>query len=1136
MRITQFCLVFWTLLTFRLYGQNSPHELYFTQYAEELSVTNISSIVQDTSGFIWIGTAAGLNRFDGVDFVTFEASQSDSSSITDNRVNDLLLDQKGRLWIATYQDLMRYNYENASFEVISRLDNSGIAIDALDIEQDSEGQIWIGTLHGLYKLDQSSQRLVRSASKEHLALDETRIFQISFDQQDRMWLGTESGLVKFSEGEPITILPETQVLSIAFGDSFVWAGTQRNGLFQLSQSGEVLEHYTLTEGGEGSQNRVFDVLVDSKEQVWVGTEFGGLKLLQPKDQSFLSFQKGTWDGSLKSNSVWEIFEDRAGRLWLGTNNQGVFVTDPNHSKFGRVIPMDQGRVQLKFGTVSSFLELENEFWIGTDGGGISRYDSTSASFSFFDKTPEGGGLGSDEVLTLFQDSDGIIWAGNWGGGLNRYDPSSGDFKTFIHDEHDPHSIGSNNVFAIKESLDGRIWCTTWGKGLSSLDKSTGLFDHIGYIPYNSTLLSSDLTYDMEIDEEGNLWVATVLGLDQVIFSEDTFRIEHYRPEESDPQSLSNINVNSILIDSRNWVWVGTKFGLNVMKPRSGDFSRYFKEDGLSDNDIKDIIEDDLGQYWITTGKGLTKAVIRNQRLVFETYDESDGLQSPEFFNNSTRKAKDGRIFLGGLNGFNHFYPLEIRRDTITPKVQFTDLKLFNQIVQSGPESVLSKELNLTPRLVLNHQQSVFTLDYLAVHFTHAHKNQFAFMLEGLESQWNYVGTQKQATYTNLDAGSYVFKVKAANHDGIWGVERSLEIQVLPPWWESWWFRTIGFVSIVTFFLTVYIFRVNFLKVQQARLQSEVDRQTQELKQTNDQLERLGKFKELFTGMLVHDLKNALHLILGLSEKADNQSMREVNQSGRKMLHMVSNMLDIQKFEETQMTIRPENLGLSMLVNEAKQQFGLLFKSKSLTFQNKVGDHSINADPELLGRVLINLLSNAVKYTPFGGCITISAFKNENRVIVEVSDTGEGIPQDQRELIFDTFHQSDPRKLGKVSSTGLGLTFCKMVVEAHGGQIGVRPAEGGGSTFYFDIQHAPQATSELVSDSEDQAKNTLTDAELQAIRQLKPQLEMLQMYEVSKIEELINGISDTDPVKAWKEAVKTAAYNWNEKKFKELINL
>ena len=1125
----------WIISCFSVWSQSAQADLHFTQYANQLSITNISSIVQDTSGFIWIGTASGLNRFDGLDFITYESSLSDSLSMTDNRVNDLLLDSKGQLWIATYQDLMQYNYEHTTFSVVHRKEDKGLAIDALDLVEDVHGRIWIGTLHGLYFLN-DSQQLVPAPDTVYSTWHEDEVYQVTFDKQNNMWLGTNSGLFWIQDGSFTEIIAEKDILSIAHGPAFIWVGTRSDGLYRLSKTGEILDHYPLTLEGNANQNRVFDVHIQSNGEVWVGTEFAGLKRYLPDQNDFWSIQKGTSEGSLKSNSIWEIFEDRSGRMWLGTNNQGVFVEDPYYSKFQQVAPVKDGNVQLKFGTVSTFLEVDGRLWIGTDGGGISVYDSAASSFSFFDRTNAGGGLGSDEVLTFFQDSEGAIWVGNWGGGLNRFDPTTGEFTTFLHDENDPNSIGSNNVLAIREDDRGLLWCTTWGQGLSCFDRKTGQFDHIGYEPHNPNFLSSDLTYDLEVDREGNLWVATVLGLDKVVFTQDSFRVEHFDPDEEDPGSLSNINVNSILIDSKERLWVGTKFGLNLMRSGSDAFRRYFKEDGLIDNDIKDIIEDHAGNFWITTGKGLMRGIFTGSELSFEPYDESDGLLSLEFFNNATYRAKDGRIFLGGLNGFNHFHPDEVKQDNNAPEVQFTDLKLFNQRVVPGEEKLLKKHLNLMEKLTLTHGQSVFTIDYLAIHFTHAYKNQFAFQLEGLENQWNYVGSQRQATYTNLDAGDYLFKVKAANHDGVWGVERTLLIEVLPPWWETLWFRVLFLGGIITLVFSVFYFRVRFLKRQRARLQYEVARQTHELKQTNGELERLGQFKEMFTGMLVHDLKNPLHLILGLSEKEGSKTMREINQSGRRMLQMVSNMLDIQKFEETQMKTNAIDFDWGELVRESQLQFALLFKSKNLRFNNEVEQVGGYGDVELLSRVMANLLANAVKYTPFGGAITVKSEVHEGRVTLSVTDTGKGIPEDQQALIFDRFHQSDPRKLGRTSSTGLGLAFCKMVVEAHGGTIGVRSKVGAGATFYFDIQHSTRYVVQEEPSIEQETRNELTEKELHAIRQLRSELEVLQLYEVSKIEALIDGMPDTEPVREWKEAVKSAAYNWHEERFRELINL
>lgn len=310
---------------------------------------------------------------------------------------------------------------------------------------------------------------------------------------------------------------------------------------------------------------------------------------------------------------------------------------------------------------------------------------------------------------------------------------------------------------------------------------------------------------MEIDQEGNLWVAAVLGLYKVTLVEDTFRITHFIHDRGHTTSLSSPNVNSILIDAKDRIWVGTKFGLNILFPVEDKFTRFFKEDGLSDNDIKSVTEDENGNFWLATGNGLTLMSEENDQWSFEVFDESDGIISREFFSNAVWINTDGKIFLGGLNGFNHFYPNQVIQERNPPKLLFTDLKLFNRSVVPGPKTPLKLHVNHTDKITLNHRQSVFAIDHLAIHFTHADRNQFAYRLEGLESDWNYVGSSKQATYTNLDPGLYTFRVKSANHDGIWGRERQLFIEVLPPWWETFWFRFLAGFGVNSILLSFYIF-------------------------------------------------------------------------------------------------------------------------------------------------------------------------------------------------------------------------------------------------------------------------------------------------------------------------------------------
>ncbi len=1060
-------------------------QLKFKQFLNGLSQSHALCIVQDSLGFIWVGTYNGLNRFDGVNFQVYEANDNDSTSLPDNRIYDLLIDQENNLWIATNGAVARYDYQTNSFVRYQFADEQQGVIVTRSLLSKSNGMIWAGTHRGLYELDEAGLQFTKVGNLDLSSLKSQVINKLYEDRLRQVWIGTAPGLYVLSAGDTVVqpiLSADSQLASADIYDIIqdyrgdVWVSSWGNGLYRLR--GNPLEspqihHYTAEDNHPYSlqANRVFSLLEDNDHRLWIGTESRGLHLYVPQIDGFVTYEKDENENTaLKSNSVWEIFQDDANRLWVGSYDQGVFLHDDFSSKFNVIRQGHGDNPRLGARTVSSFLEDGNNIWIGTDGGGISVWDRDNNTYRFYNHHPQDSrGLGSDAVLCLFRDSDNTIWVGTWNGGLNRFDSVSNDFETFMPEEGVP-SLGGKNVNAIDEDAAGNLWIATWGEGVTRYQKSDGSFLNIKNSEGGDNLLSDNGTCDIEVDDlSGDIWVATFAGLDRISsLNDSTFTSRNYSYGNA-LESVSGNQITCIFEDTEHRIWVGTNNGLNIFNRQKEIFTKLFKHDGLPGNFIKAVIEDDKGQYWITTEKGLAKLEKSNNGWDITRYDQADGLQAKEFFVNSAYRASSGEILLGGINGFNYFYPDDIQPNPYLPKLQFTGFKLFNEDVTiGGKESPLQSDINATEQIVLRHDQSVFSIEYQGVSFTHPEKNQYAFMLQGFEDDWNYVGNQTMATYTNLDPGKYVFLLKGANNDNIWSAtERKISIIILPPWWETWWARLLLFVFISFAILTALHVRLSVIKRQKKILENEVTLRTsevmsqkREIEQQASLLTKTNEQKNRLFSIISHDLRSPLASLQAITtlldpeilQKEDLENTRnEISQRINNLSDMMNGLLNWAKQQMEGEKTSPESFDLSTLSQEIVQLYEERAEAKGVSLKRRIMPNSlVYGDLNQARAILRNLVGNAIKFTNQDDAIEILSEPNDSGgMTIMVRDTGVGMDSEKASDLFNIHPESTVGTSGE-KGIGLGLILAQEFVEKNGGKIWVESKLGEGSTFYFTL--------------------------------------------------------------------------------------
>ncbi len=752
-----------------------------------LSHSWVHSILQDKYKFIWFGTDDGLDRFDGYSFREYKHNFRDTNSISSASILSMVEDSRGELWIGTREGLNHYDRKSDRF--IKRANMTQLSI--WSIAEDKDKNLWLGTNVNFCRYDVDRD----SVHAYNLAPMARSIF---VDRKNNVWIGTTSGVflydkknnsfVHYSHDDAVSSsLANNSIFSILEDKAGrLWIGTEAGlDLFINAQDRPqkgIFEHYKNDSKDESSiaKGTIQSLLEDDGHNLWIGTENGGLDMIdlnnfQNRVNTFIHFQNDPSLGtSLSNNSVYSLCKDEQGNIWIGTYGDGINRINLLEDKFIHLKSELNNKRSLNNSQVNTFLEEEDFLWIGTEGG-LNRYNKKEDTFTYFVYNPsDKKSIGANAVCALCKDKLGNLWVGTWAGGLNRFDYKTETFEHYYHDSKDTTSLGSNNIFSILEDSRGSLWIGTMGGGLNNYDRTKKIFTR--YNTSNSGILTDFVSAIIEA-ENGDLWLADETAVER--FDQGTNHFEHFRNAANDSTSLSSNKVISIFKDSKANIWIGTDAGLNLFNKSTKKFMRFGTENGLPDNSINSITEDDRGNLWLGTNKGISKftdAVHLTAKSGFKNYTRQDGLQGNGFNRRSCCKGTDGLLYFGGSNGFNVFDPDNVPKNSYIPPIVITDFQIFNKPVNIG-ERGLGKKSGFDENLILSSTQSVFSFHFAALNYISPSKNQYAYKMEGFDKDWNYVGTQHTATYTNLHPGKYVFRVKGSNNDNVWN-EKGISLPIL----------------------------------------------------------------------------------------------------------------------------------------------------------------------------------------------------------------------------------------------------------------------------------------------------------------------------------------------------------------------
>ncbi len=802
-----------------------------------LSQSSVYCMLQDSQGFMWFGTEDGLNKYDGYNFTVYKPIPGDPNSVSQNFIRAIHEDSSGALWIGTDGGLDRFDRQTEQFthygsqpDALQSLSNYPVQ----SIYQDREGVLWVGTLGGgLYEFDRAQERFIRypvDAKKYPEYSISDVIWTVYQDREGTLWVGTDNGLGRLDrqtgkfayykmEGNSVRSIYEDE-------SGVLWVGTWGGGLKRFDRFTERFVSYESVsyDPHSLSNNVVWAIHQDRDGALWIGTD-SGLNRFDRDSERFVHYYYDSTDpNSLGDSSVRAIHQDRSGVLWFGTYGGGISKLDRSTDRFAHYESNPWDPDSLNADAIRAiYKDQEGVLWIGTAGGGLNKFDRDRGTFNFYYPTSSGG-LSHHIIRAIQEDSSGALWIGTEGGGLNRFDPSTGHFTHYRFDSYNQHSLSSDTILSMFQDRAGVLWIGTRCCGLNKFDPSTEHFTRYRDDPNTPGSLSGDDVRAIYEDRTGTLWIGTWSGgLNR--FDRETEKFVNY---PAHPQGLSDGTVLSIYEDTSGVLWIGTAGGgLNRFDRETETFTHYREKDGLPNDVIYGILEDSRGYLWISTNKGLSKFDPRTETFI--NYDVHDGLQGNEFNGGAFHKSWDGEMFFGGLNGLTAFYPESIQDNTFVPPVVLTLL------TQGGEKVDVGQAFESVQEVVFHWPNNFFEFEFAALSYTQPEKNQYAYKLEGLKEDWNYIGTRRFGRYTSLPSGTYTLRIKGSNNDGVWNEGgTAITIRIVPPFWGTWWFRGLVVLVLIGGLVGGYRWRVKDVEVRSRELEAQVEQRTAELRQEIEQ--------------------------------------------------------------------------------------------------------------------------------------------------------------------------------------------------------------------------------------------------------------------------------------------------------------
>lgn len=1002
------CFLFFTALTF---GQKT---LQFDRIGrnEGLSQSSVNCMLRDRDGFMWFGTQDGLNLFDGKKFRVFQNQPGDPSSLSNNYIVSICEDEEGLIWIGTMTGgLNRFDKKTEQFQAFLHSDslNSISENTAWTVMSDGKGNIWSGTSLGVNRYDKKTNRFTSfrpdPADPESLITELT--VSLFKDKKGNIWVGTVDGLCQFDEKKQKFIRYYNPLELELKGANIIWSisetpegeiitGTD-NGIYLLNTGTGIYRR--ILGSPKEAQLVAWTLCPNADGTLWAGSDRGLFRVHVTEQTSELFLNDPANPQSLPDNNVWCLLTDPAGFMWAGTNN-GICKTRYSAARFRLMSADPGGTLQLSSSKVMAILEDRSGYlWVGTNEGGLNCISPDRRSNLVYNSS--NSGLRNDNVWALAEDESGDIYIGNYQGGLHRFDRKTKTIHAYSLDDNTPNSLSNRRVLALLAASDGTIWIATRGGGLNRLDPASGRFRVYNNTEGDSSGFPASTVLSLAEDQQGRIWAGTQEG-GLALYIPGTDKFKTFTHQADIPQSISDNNVWAIEFDSQGRMWAGTQGGLNVSEnPGDEPKFRYFtSRDGLRSNIILGIKEDAEGNIWLSTFSGIAKLDINAYHLLgnkvapdeffslshplFILFDTDHGLQGLEFNQGASHRGRSGTLYFGGNYGLNLFSEKEVVPSSFMAPIQITGMKIFNRELLVNPKThvdkgnapkviaengnyALPEKITFLDEIIFTYRESVFSLEFASLDFSNPNKNKYAYKMEGFDENWNFMGTQNTATYTNLDPGEYLLKIRGTNSDGIWNTEeKKLKIVIIPPFWKTIWFITLVIIlTVVMLFLIIRQFFIN----QQRKTRREKELIELQLKTIKSQIDPHFAFNAINTiaSFIFSDKPDVAYdyftrfarMIRTILE--DNEM---ISRSLKEEIDFVRNYLELQK-----MRFR-ENFEYTIEINNDVPEDFLVPKM-----------------------IIQSYAENAIKHglmnRKTGGVLKISVSKNSSELQVIIEDNGVG---------------------------------------------------------------------------------------------------------------------------------------------------
>ncbi|HEY4326488.1 MAG TPA: two-component regulator propeller domain-containing protein [Mucilaginibacter sp.] len=1035
LRISRYVVFFAILLSAKnVFGYQPTKYLGIEQ---GLSNNAVTSIYKDNHGFVWIGTYDGLNRYDGSAIKIFRNVWGDPQSLNDNHVNKIT-GSGNKIFAGTQRGLVYYNYNDSRFYPMF-YNTSGsnspqkITNNITALQADAKGNVFIGTDYAGLFIYQKNEAL-----SNQIAVDKYNrsysVQAITIGADNKVWVFIRDvGLCRFNlQDKKLQVINrDLKSANCLLKDAHdnIWIGTDY-GLFNYQPLTNHLHKFTHTDYELTSEN-IVDIKFTKSGELWIGTNGGGVNVLDTAAHKISYIVSGGNSSSLHSNAISMIYEDEDARIWIATLRGGINILDKYKNQFELIThdPFNKNSLVNNFSL--SFCEDElNNIWIGTDGGGLSYWNRKGNQFTNYVHSDDKASLSSNFVVSIIKDRDNQVWFATFSGGIDRFDKHQGKFIHYSCYNSVTKTV-DKNLWKLYLDTHNNLWAgTTRGGPLYWYNRKTDRFE-----VFDGRLTNIHTIFE---DHNGTLWAGDYSKLIKIDIDRKKHQFIYIKSA-----------VRSITEDKNNNLWIGTEGGgllkYNLLK---NNLTRFTEVNGLPSNSVLNILIDNSGNLWASTYNGLTEYRISTGK--FKNFYASDGLQSNQFNFNAAVKLKSGELIFGGINGFNIFFPDSIKLPVRQPQLKFTDLQINNKSVEGNAAYTGDVAIVDLKTITIPYYDATIAVNYTSLEYSFPDNISYAYYLEGWDHGWNVVGKLKTAYYSRLNEGTYTLRIKATNTAGGWDKHQlTLRIIVLPPWYRTWWAYVLYLSAIGGIIYGFWLYRI-----RQTRLKYEIRIANIEMEREKE----LNEKKLSFFTNISHEFRTPLTLIinpikdlLGTGSSKDNAELNIIYRNARRLLGLVDHLLLFRKTESENDRLNITNINFSALCNDVYLCFSHQAKIKNIKYNFYCHNSQINipGDREKIEIALFNLISNALKFTPEAGEINIALHETANSVILEVADNGCGITDGIGEKLFDKFYQIRDNTSLK-TGFGIGLYLVKSFIKSHNGTITYKNNDRCGTTFTVEL--------------------------------------------------------------------------------------